>query len=113
MEPSSSKTIAMLCHLLAFAGYFVPFGNVVAPVVLWLVKKDDSPFIDGHGKEAINFQISITLYIVACVPLIPFVIGGILIMGLMVLDLVCIILAAIRAYSGEPCRYPLTIRFIN
>ena len=112
-ETSSSKTTAMLCHLLAFAGYLVPFGHVIGPLILWLVKKDDSPFIDSHGKESLNFQISITLYMIACIPLVPLVIGGVLMIGLVVLDLVCVILASVRAYAGDPCRYPLTIRFLN
>jgi uncharacterized Tic20 family protein len=112
METSSSKTTALLVHLLAFAGYIVPFGHVLGPLVLWLVKRGDSPFIDAHGKEAVNFQISVTLYMLACIPLIPLAIGGLLMLALMLFDIVCVILAAVRAYSGERCRYPLAIRFL-
>jgi hypothetical protein len=107
------RTISMLCHVLGFAGYFVPFGNVIGPLVLWLIKKDQSPMIDEHGKEALNFQLSITIYTIACIPLMFVLIGFPLMLAVVVLDVVCIILAAIKANNGEPWRYPLTLRLVK
>jgi uncharacterized protein len=113
-RPSGNpKTIAMLCHVLGFAGYLVPFGNIIGPLVLWLIKRTESPMIDEHGKEALNFQISITIYTLACFPLMFVLIGFPLMLAVMVLDVVCIVLAAIKANNGEPYRYPLTIRLVK
>ena len=53
------RTIAALSHLAAFAGLAIPFGNVLGPLIVWLARRDDSPFIDDHGKQALNFQLSL------------------------------------------------------
>src|SRR5690242_19907337 len=60
-KDSSDRTMGMLCHLLAFSGHFIPFGHIIGPLVLWLIKKDDSPFVDDQGKESLNFQITMTI----------------------------------------------------
>ena len=49
------QTIATICHLASFAGFLMPFGNILGPLVVWLIKRHDSPYIDYHGKEALNF----------------------------------------------------------
>jgi len=74
METSISKNdknLGMLMHLSTFSKFFFPFGNFIAPLILWTTNKD-KPFIDKHGKEAINFQISMFLYTLAlgliCIP---------------------------------------------
>lgn len=56
------KNIATFIHLSTFSRFFIPFGNFIGPVILWVANKDKSEFIDHHGKQAINFQISILLY---------------------------------------------------
>ena len=63
-EPASDeRTWAMFCHLSGFLGYFVvvPFASIIGPLVVWLLKKDASAFVDAHGKEAINFQITMSM----------------------------------------------------
>jgi uncharacterized Tic20 family protein len=45
----------MFCHLIAFSGYVVPFGSVLGPLIIWLIKKDEMPFVDDQGKESLNF----------------------------------------------------------
>jgi hypothetical protein len=60
------KTIAALIHLSTFTKFFIPFGNFIFPLILWTAKKQD-PFVDEHGKQAINFQISIFLYFIMLV----------------------------------------------
>ncbi len=57
MNEKDARTWAMLCHIGAFAGYIIPFGHIIAPLVIWLIKKDESPFVDDQGKESLNFQI--------------------------------------------------------
>ena len=104
---------AMLCHLSALAGYVFPFGNIIAPLVVWLIKKDEFPLVNDQGKEAINFQISMTIYIIASIILIIVIIGIPLLIGLGLFDLIMIIVAGIKANEGVAYRYPVTIRFLN
>ena len=111
---------AMFCHLAGLAGFVIPvvISGIIAPLIVWQVKKDEHPFIDEHGKEAVNFQISISLYmvigIVACLVtcigavLIPF-----LAVALGIFDLVFLLIAALKANNGEHYRYPICIRFIK
>ena len=108
------RTWDALCHLLALAGFVgIPFGNVLGPLIFWIIKKDELPSVDEHGKEAINFQISMTIYtIVAGLSIFVFI-GIALLPGLLVLNLVLVIMAGVKASQGEAYRYPLSIRFIK
>jgi uncharacterized Tic20 family protein len=104
---------AMFCHLAGLA-MFIPLlpiiGNIIAPLIIWQIKKDDYPFVDEQGKEAFNFQLSILVYlIVLCLTCI----GVVLVPVLIVLDVVFLLIAAINANEGNHYRYPLTIRFIK
>lgn len=107
------RTWAMLTHLSAFAGLVFPFGNIVGPLVVWLLKRDEFPAIDAHGKEALNFQISVTIYYIVSAVLILIIIGIPLILAVMILQIVCIILATLKANAGEMYQYPFSIRFIK
>lgn len=110
---SQERTWGMLCHLLAFAGIVVPFGNIIGPLVMWLVKKEESAFVDYHGKEALNFQITVTLATIASL-LLSFVIIGIPLLVLVWLaNIVFIILATVAANKGEYYRYPVSLRLIK
>jgi len=113
MNEKDARTWAMLCHLGALAGYIIPFGHIIAPLVIWLIKKDESPLVDDQGKESLNFQISLTIYAVVAGLLTLVVIGFILLIALGIFDLIVVIIAAIKANEGEKYRYPLCIRFIK
>jgi uncharacterized Tic20 family protein len=110
---------AMLCHLAALAGLFpfsVLFGFIVGPLIVWLMKKDTHPFVNDQGKEAINFQISMTIYasvagLMTIIP--PFCIGWLLAGAIGVVDIILVIIAGITAHEGRLHRYPFTIRFIK
>ena len=104
---------AMLCHISAFAGFLMPFGNIIAPLIIWLIKKDEYPLVSDQGKEAINFQITLTIYLFASAILIILVIGIPLLIGLVFFGFIVTVIAAIKASEGERYRYPMTIRFIN
>lgn len=108
-----AKTFGMLTHLIAFAGFIFPFGNLIGPLVIWLLKKDEFPFVDDQGKESLNFQISMTIYAMISIILIAVVIGIILIIAVVVFEVIMVIIASIRANEGVKYRYPLTIRFIK
>jgi uncharacterized Tic20 family protein len=108
-----AKTFGMLSHLIAFAGFIFPFGNLIGPLVIWLLKKDEFPFVDDQGKESLNFQISMTIYAMISIILIAVVIGIIMIAAVVILEVAMVIIASIRANEGVKYRYPLTIRFIR
>jgi uncharacterized Tic20 family protein len=109
-----AKMWAMFCHLAALAMFTsIPFANVIGPLILWLVKKDDFKFVDNQGKEALNFQISIAIYALACIPLFFILIGAFLFVALAIFNLVMIIIASIEANKGNSYRYPLCIRLIK
>lgn len=113
-EESTKRTWAMLCHLTALAQYIgIPFGHIIGPLIIWLVKKDQMPEVDAHGKESLNFQISMSIYAAVSAILIFVVIGIFLLIAIGILDLIFIIIASVKAYNGEFYRYPLTIRFIK
>jgi len=107
------RSMAMFCHLAAFAGFFLPFGNIIGPLIVWLVKREDSDFIDRHGKEAVNFQITMSIALFVSVVLILIVIGLFALIALAVMNLVFIIVAAMKANDGEEYRYPISVRFIR
>ena len=100
-------------HLGFVAGMVIPFGNVIAPLVIWLVFKDRSSYVDYHGKEALNFQITVTLAMIASGILILLLIGIFLLIAVVLLTLVFSIMGAIKANNGEYYEYPFTIRFIR
>lgn len=112
-QAAARDPLVMLCHLSAFAGLFVPFGNVWGPLVVWLIRRDQSPEVDAHGKESLNFQISMTIYLVVSFLLSFLLIGIPLLIAGAIFWLVVVIIASVRANAGELYRYPLSIRFIT
>jgi uncharacterized Tic20 family protein len=102
-----AKNMAMLCHLLAI------FTGFLGPLIIWLIKKDDTPFVDDQGKEALNFQITVLIAMIVSGLLTFLCIGFILMPAVGIVDLVFCILAAIKASKGEAYRYPVNIRFIK
>jgi uncharacterized Tic20 family protein len=107
------KTWGMLAHLSSLATFIIPFGNVLGPLVVWLVKKDTMPFVADQGKEALNFNITMALAaIVSCILMIV-LIGFLLIAVVAVTWLVLTIMACIEANKGVAYRYPFTLRLIS
>ena len=108
-----ARTWGMLCHLSALAGLFSGIGFIVGPLVVWLIKKDEMPFVDDQGKEALNFQITMALIFCVCW-ILAFVLIGLLLMPLLALfDLVMVIIATVKANNGEQYRYPFALRLIT
>jgi uncharacterized protein len=118
METSTSsrdvRTWNVLCHATALAGFFVPWaGHILGPLIVWLAKRSDSPEIDEHGKESLNFQISMLIYNVIAGVLCLVLIGFVILAILHLLNLVLVIVASIQASEGKFYRYPMTIRLIK
>ena len=104
----------MLTHLSQLLDLITGFGGFIVPLVIWLTKKDEIYGMDEHGKSIINFQLSMFLYALICIPLILLV--GLGIIGLIGIGVMCFvfpIVNAVRANNGEEPHYPLTINFIN
>ncbi len=108
-----AKTFGMLCHLIAFSGFIIPLGNIIGPLVVWLLKKDEFEFVNDQGKESLNFQISIIIYAIISAILIVVIVGIFLLIALGIFAIVMIIIAAVRANEGIRFRYPLNIRFLK
>lgn len=103
----------MFVHLSTLLGLVVPFGNIVAPLILWQVKKNEMPGIESHGKQATNFQISMTIYMVVAFMLWIVFIGMLLVPVLAILDIIFTVKAALAARDGKSYQYPLTIQFVK
>ncbi len=107
---------AMFCHLAGLGG-FLPIapvlGGIIAPLIIWQIKKDQFAFVDEQGKEAVNFQISIVIYAIAAALLCFACIGIALLPAVYIFDVVFLLIAGVKANNGEHYRYPLTIRFIK
>lgn len=110
---SDDRTWAILVHASAFSGLVVPFANIIAPLLIWLIKKEESPFVDDNGRNAVNFQISWTIYLIVSALLIIVLIGLLLLPLLGLAWIVLVILAAVRASNDEVYDYPLTIGFVS
>lgn len=123
MITQTDKNYSSITHLSSFAGWVFPFGNVIAPLILWLAKRGESTYIDIHGKAAVNFQLSLMLYCfllaLLIIPLTIFTLGlGLIavildIIPVFILIVVAIISASIKATHGEYYNYPFTIEFIK
>ncbi|MBE2216400.1 MAG: DUF4870 domain-containing protein [Opitutaceae bacterium] len=99
--------MAMLAHLLAIFFGFIP------PLIIWLVKKQDSPFIEDQAKEALNFQITVAIAFFISIILIFVVIGGLLMPVIGIVNLIFCIIAALKANDGVAYRYPFALRLIK
>lgn len=111
---AQERTWAALTHAATFTAYVTGgVGLIVGPLVMWLIKKDQMPFVDVHGKQAVNFNLSMLIYlIVAAISIFAFI-GFVLFPALLIFHLVVSIIAAVKASNGEYYSYPLAIRFIQ
>lgn len=104
----------MFVHLSAFLALFaIPLGNVIGPLIIYLVKKDNYGFVDDQGKEVLNFQITWSIIFFISAILVIVAVGAFLLIGFGIAWLILVVLGAVAASKGEYYRYPFTIRFIN
>ena len=104
---NDEKMLAMLAHLITFVSSFI------GPLVIYLVKKDESAFVSDQAKEVLNFHLSVLLYAIVCALSLLVLIGFVLLPALALFVFIVTIIGAIRAYEGTAYRYPLCIRFIS
>ena len=111
---SSTRTWCILCHASALLGLFFHFlGHIFGPLIVWILKRAEAAEIDAHGKESLNFQLSMLIYDAIAVILCFILIGIPILILLWILNTVFVIVASIKASEGQLYRYPLTIRFIK
>jgi len=110
---AEEKQWALFAHLSALIGYIIPFGSIIGPLVIWQIKKNEMPFVDDQGKEALNFQITVAIIAIICLVLVLILIGILLLWALAIANLVFIIIAALAANHGQAYRYPFAFRFVK
>ena len=119
-----ARQFAMFIYISSFLGLLIPLGNLIAPLVLWLMKKESHPFIDDQGKEVINFQLSVlivfagllilNMLLILTVILSPLVfLTGLLMFALFVYVVIITIMGAVKAKEGVHFRFPYTVRLIK
>jgi uncharacterized Tic20 family protein len=104
---SDEKTMAILAHILTI------FAGFIAPLVVYLVKKDESAYVAAHAKESLNFQLTLLIAYLICIVLMVVLIGILLIWVVMIANLVLVIMATIKASEGKLYKYPFSIKFVK
>lgn len=120
---ATEKNLAMFCHLSALVGGVVfswlglPVGNILGPLIIWLMKKDTMPKVNEHGKEALNFQITVSIIVFACMLtfflILPILLPILVAIATGIAALILTIIATIKASNGELYRYPFSLRLIK
>jgi uncharacterized Tic20 family protein len=118
---SQARMWNMLCHISALAGFIgIPFGNIIGPLVIWQIKKNEFPSVEMHGKAALNFQITITiaaLIVGVAAFILSFILIGLLLYPVVFLLILCgfifPIIAGIKANDGKDYKYPYAFEFIK
>ena len=117
---SQARTWNMLCHLSALAGFIIPFGNILGPLLVWQLKKNEFPSVEIHGKAALNFQITVTIAAIVGFLLAGvfafFCIGFLLIPVVIAVGLcgmIFSIIAGVKANNGETYRYPVSLELVK
>jgi uncharacterized protein len=109
----SVKDYVVLMHLSQYAGFLIPFGGMIVPIVLWSIGKEVSADVDENGREIINWLISSTIYATVGIILSCLIIGIPLLIALIIMGLILPLVAALAFTRGETYRYPLTMRLIK
>ncbi len=104
---------SMLMHLSQFAGYLIPMAGLILPIVMWVTNKDKSPVIDQHGKNILNWMISLVIYVIVSFILMFVLIGIVTLIGVLICSIVFTIMGAVKANNGEIYKYPMSITFLK
>ena len=114
IDTSTQRNWSVFCHLSALVALLgVPFGNVLGPLIIWLIKRNEMPLLDAEGKKALNFQISMTMYTLIAGLLCFVIVGFLFFIPLVIANIVLVIVAAVKTSNSQPTSYPLTIHFIK
>jgi uncharacterized Tic20 family protein len=110
----------MFCHLSALSGVMIPFGNVIGPLLIWQIKKQEIPSVEAHGKASLNFQLTVLLAVAACTVLgfiLSVILVGVLFFFLIppvaICGLVFAVIAGVKANEGKEYRYPYSLNLVK
>ncbi|MBF0483244.1 MAG: DUF4870 domain-containing protein [Candidatus Omnitrophica bacterium] len=114
MDPRQAQNWVVGIHLSQLAVCVgLIFGNLIVPFALWLIKRHESPLIDSEGKKVLNFQISMSIYVLLA-GLMCFILIGFVVVPILVLtDIICIIIGSVQTSKGIDHKYPLSIEFLK
>lgn len=113
LQTPEQKQTGMFLHLSQLLNFIVPFGGVIAPILIWQMKKDEMPTLDAHGKMVANWLISALIYGAVSFVLTFILIGILGFIALGIMGIVFPIIGGIKANNGEFWEYPLTIKFLK
>ena len=113
LQTAEQKQTGMFLHLSQLLNFIIPFGGVVAPILIWQLKKDEMPSLDAHGKMIANWMISALIYGVVSSVLAFVLIGFLGLAALAIVGIAFPIIGAVKANNGELWEYPLTIKFLK
>jgi hypothetical protein len=113
ISEAEERKWAMFAHIGTFSSMFVPLGNIIAPIVIWQIKKHESDFVVEQAKESLNFQITLMIYALISFLLVFIIIGFFMIFALILFSLIIVIVAGVKANEGEHYRYPMTLRLVK
>lgn len=113
LSESDARLWATFAHLGIVAGFIIPLATVLVPLIIWLVFKDKSAFVDRHGRSALNFQLTMLIAFAVAGILTVVYIGFLLLVAVGVLNLVFSIIAAVAANKGEGYKYPLSLQLVK
>ncbi len=114
-KDSTESSLGIVMHLLPFAGFVAPFPgiNLLTPGLLWLFKRAESPYLDAHGKEVLNFQITLTIALLVAFLSFFLCIGVVLLPVVAVAGAVYCILGAVKASENKLYKYPFNLKLIK
>lgn len=102
--------LGVLCHICAL----IPLVNIIVSLVIWILKREESKFVEHHGKESLNFQITMTIgYLISFILMFLFVIAKIIFIGLIIFNSIVVIIASIKTGEGRYYRYPYSLKLIK
>ena len=107
LATSDERTLAILSHVLTLV------GGIFAPLIIYLLKKDDSTYVSDHAKESLNFQITILIAVLISIPLVFIIVGILLLIAIGILSFIFVIIASIKASDNRSYRYPINFRLIK
>ena len=110
---ADERTMAVLSHVAAFLGYVVPFGQLIAPYVILLLRRAESDFVVRHARESLNFQITVTISLLVALVLTSIWIGYLLLPAILIYSAVMALVAASRASRRELYTYPFSLRLVQ
>lgn len=113
LQTPDEKQMGLFLHLSQLVNIVIPFGGVIAPIIIWQMKKDEIPALDAHGKMIVNWLISSLIYLVVSGILMIIVIGILGLLAVALMGVIFPIIGGIKANNGELWDYPLTIKFLK